>query len=210
MYVENGTRLPANQPIKGPGHIYIYEASPVEVYISYDGHTWTPIHSASTGDVEADKPNNFTDPAQQIQGSNIMNIRKSSMDPAAASIVPTREGELYIQIAEGTPDKKARMWVSNNAGGWKWESLSHITDLPATVARTDKENNFQAWDQKISGKQILSFIDGGTETPGESHAVPDYEGQFYLANHKDIQGREDVAIWVARGNKWMPIQQDID
>ncbi|MGL5963866.1 MAG: hypothetical protein ACRCZ2_05655, partial [Fusobacteriaceae bacterium] len=147
---------------------------------------------------------------QQILGQSIVNVRKSSLPPEGSGIVPEREGELYIQIAEGTPDKKARMWISNNAGGWKWEPLTHVSDLPDTVARTDKANDFQAWDQKISGKQIISFIDGGQETPEQSKAVPDYEGQFYLANHKDIQGREDVAIWVARGNKWMPIQQDID
>ena len=210
MYIDNGTRVPANVAIKGPGHVYVYESNPVQVLISYDGASWTPILTESAGDVELDKPNNFTDGDQKIQGTNIANVRKGALAPDAASIVPLREGEFYIQIAEGTADRKARMWIANNAGGWKWEPLTHIFELPSTVVQTSKVNNFEATEQTIAGKQILTFIDGGGLNPGDSGIKPDYEGQFYLATKQNALGYQDVAIWVARGNSWLPIQQDID
>lgn len=210
-YVEDGTRKPENVPIKGPGHMYVYKTIPEEVYISYDGTSWTPIFTSNAaGDVKLDAPNDFVNGDQAILGRQIVNIIKSSIAADASGVTPTREGELYIQLAEGTVDRKARMWISNNVGGWKWEPLTHIYELPATVAQTSKVNDFQATRQTIAGNQILSFIDGGDLTPGQSGAKPDYDGQFYLAVHTAVSGTKDVAIWVARGNQWLPIQQDID
>lgn len=212
MYMESGTRNPNSVPIKGEGHVYVYESNPIEVFISYDGGTWTSIMTQSMGDVELGKPNNFTNPKQEIEGSPIVNMRKSSIDPKLAGITPLREGEIYIQIAEGTADRKARLWVANKptTTTWEWEPLTHIFELPATVAQTSKSNNFQSTDQRIAGNQIMSFIDGGGLNPGDSGAKPDYDGQFYLATKQNSLGYQDVAIWVARGNQWLPIQENID
>ncbi|MGL5084678.1 MAG: hypothetical protein ACRC68_03000, partial [Clostridium sp.] len=206
-YIDSGTQNPDRVAIKGPGHIYVYESNPVQVLLSYDGVTWTTIVTEAVGDVELDKPNNFTNGEQQIQGSNIMNIRKGSVPPDPAVIVPLREGEIYIQIAEGTSDRKARMWVSNNAGGWKWELLTHIYQLPNTVVQIGQDNDFQTTGQTISGKQIMSFIDGGDKNPLDAGARPDYDGQFYIASKTNSAGYKDAAIWVANGNSWLPIQE---
>lgn len=209
-YMETGTRIPAQVAIKGTGHIYVYESNPVQVLISHDGITWTNLVTESVGDVELDKPNNFTDPGQSIQGSAIMNLRKGSVPPDPKVIVPQRDGELYIQVAEGTEDRKARMWISNNTSGWGWEPLTHIFEIPATVAQTSKSNDFQSTGQTIAGKQIMSFIDGGDKNPGDFGAVADYEGQFFIATKTNKLGHKDVAIWVAKGNQWLPIQEHID
>ncbi|MGL5014325.1 MAG: hypothetical protein ACRC6V_08570 [Bacteroidales bacterium] len=210
MYLDSGTRKPETMPIKGIGHVYVYESNPVQILVSWDGGTWTPILTESAGDVELDTANNFTHPEQQIQGSNILNLRKGSLAPDPATVVPLREGELYIQIAEGTADRKARMWISNNQAGWKWELLTHLYELPNTVVQTSKINNFESTGQTIAGKQIMSFIDGGDKNPQDAGAVPDYEGQFYIASKTNQMGYKDAAIWVAMGSQWLPIQENID
>ena len=210
MYIDNGTQRPENIAIKGPGHVYVYESNPVQVMVSYDGASWTSIITESAGDVELDKPNNFTDGDQKIQGTNIATLRKGSIPPDPTTIIPLREGELYLQVAEGTADRKARIWVANNAGGWKWEPLTHIYELPNTVAQTSKINDFQATQQTIAGKQIMSFVDGGNQTPEQSHIPADYDGQFYIAVHEFVAGTKEVAIWVAEGNQWIPLKEDLD
>ena len=212
-YIDTGTRSIANVAIKGPGHIYVYDSTPPKMYMSFDGNEWTQLQTEndkSDGDVKLTAANNFTNPAQSIMGRNIVNIIKTTLPADTSGITPTREGELYIQLAEGTSDRKARMWISNNAGGWKWEPLTHIYELPRTVVQTSKVNNFEATEQTIAGHQIMSFIDGGDQTPGQSGLRPDYDGQFYLATHTNTQGDKDVGIWVAEGNSWLPIREDIN
>lgn len=211
-FMDSGTRVIDNVAIKGPGHIYIYESNPPKMFMSFDGQNWTQLQTefdAADGDVKADKANNFTNPDQKIQGSAIANVRKGPNAPDPAVIVPSREGEFYIQIAEGTADRKARIWVANNAGGWKWEQLTHIYELPNTVAQTSKINDFQATEQTIAGKQIMSFVDGGSQTPEQSGIPADYDGQFYIAVHEFVAGTKEVAIWVAEGNQWLPLSKDI-
>lgn len=212
-YVDTGTRLVDQVAIKGVGHIYVYEAAQPKLYMSFDGTSWTQLnteHDKVEGDVKLDAANNFTNPDQTIFGRNIINIIKGAQPAPTSGVVPTREGELYIQTAENTLDRIARMWVSNNSGGWKWEPLTHIYELPATVVQISKGNNFEATNQTIAGKQIMSFIDGGDQNPGASGAIPDYDGQFYVAVKTRINGTKDIAIWVAQGNQWLPIQEDID
>lgn len=212
-YVDMGTRAVNSVAIKGPGHIYILDVTPPKIYMAMDGTEWTQIqteHDNNSGDVKLNAANDFSHPDQRVMGRAITTILKGPNAPTVATIPPTREGEIYVQLAEGTADRKARMWISNNSGGWKWESLSHISDLPNTVVQTSKNNDFQPTQQTIAGNQILSFIDGGDQTPAQSGAKPDYEGQFYMAVHTNIQGNKDVAIWVANGNQWLPIQQDIE
>lgn len=212
-YMDTGSRSIANIAIKGPGHMYVYESNPPKMYMSFDGVDWTQLqteYDQSSGDVKLNAANNFTNPNQSIMDRNIVNIIKTTLPAPTSGIVPSREGELYIQLAEGTSDRKARMWISNNAGGWKWEPLTHIYELPNTVVQTSKVNNFEATEQTIAGKQIVSFIDGGDQTPGQSGAKPDYDGQFYIAVHTNTSGLKDVAIWVAQGNQWLPIQEDLD
>lgn len=212
-YLDSGTALPATVAVKGAGHCYVYESTPPRFYMSFDGHSFTQIQTEndmSDGDVKTDQPNDFTNGDQTIQGYSIANIIKSSLTPQAANITPTRNGELYIQVAEGTADKRARMWISSNTGSWKWEALTHLFDLPVTVAKTDQANDFQVTEQLLSGKQIMSFIDGGEQTPEQSKAIPDYDGQCYVAVHTRVGGQKDVAIWIAKGNQWLPIQQDIE
>lgn len=212
-YIDTGTRTVDNIAIKGPGHIYVYEAPEPKLYMSFDGTSWTQLnteHDKIEGDVKLDAANNFLNPDQAIMGRNIVNIIKGAQPAPTSGVDPTREGELYIQVAEATSDRKARMWVSSNVGGWKWEPLTHIYELPATVAQTSKGNNFEATNQTIAGNQILSFIDGGNQNPGDSGAKPDYDGQFYVAVKTRLNGTKDVAIWVAKENQWLPVQEDID
>ena len=212
-YIDTGTRTVENIAIKGVGHIYVYESAEPKLYMSFDGATWTQLnteHDKVEGDVKLDAANNFLNPDQTIMGRNIMNIIKGSQPAPTSGVAPTREGELYIQVAEATTDRMARMWISANVGGWKWEPLTHIYELPATVVQTSKSNNFESTGQTIAGHQISSFIDGGDQTPEQSGAIPAYDGQFYIAVHTNVGGMKDVAIWVAKGNQWLPIQEDID
>ena len=212
-FIDSGTRLPANVAIKGPGHFYVYDSTPPQLFCSFDGIEWSQLRTGSdvNTNVEVDKANNFTNPDQEIMSRPIMNLTKSSVDPTVAGVVPEREGQIYVQIAEGTADGKARMWVSNKEGAtWKWEALSNHYELPRTVAQTSKDNDFQTTGQFISGKQISSFIDGGDKTPEQSKVRGDYDGQFYFAVHTDITGVKDVAIWVWSVDTWLPIQQDFD
>lgn len=211
-YVDSGTRLPENVAIKGPGHIYVYESNPVQVYMSTDGTDWVRIRT--TGDdmdfVEITKANNFTNPNQTIQDHAIASVLKGSLTPDAAGVKPSREGELYIQVAEGTADRKARLWVASNFGGWKWEALTHLFELPNTVAMTSKINDFQATQQTIAGRQILSFVDGGDQTPEQSKIPADYDGQLYIAVHDRIHGGKDASVWIANGNTWLPMLPDME
>ncbi|MGL5567329.1 MAG: hypothetical protein ACRDC4_16520, partial [Plesiomonas sp.] len=209
-YVDSGALQPNAVAIKGPGHMYVYTTNPVQIFLSYDGATWTPIITESVGDVELDKANNFTNPSQAIMNDQITTIKKGAVPPDPSVIVPSREGEFYVQLAEGTTDRKARLWVSNNAGGWKWEPLTHVFEIPNTVVQTSKSNNFESTGQTIAGNQILSFVNGGNQTPEQSKIPADYDGQLYIAVHTRVGGTKDVGVWVAEGNQWLPINQDMD
>lgn len=210
-YLDSGTRRPDQVAIKGPGHIYIYETNPVEIFISADGATWETIRSAEAGDVKLDQSNNFTHPGQTIEGHPIARVLQSSMDPITVGLLPAHVGEVFVQVAEGTTDKKPRMWVaSNTSSGWKWEEIGTKFELPATVAQTSKINDFQPTQQTISGKQIMSFVDGGTQNPGDSGIPPDYDGQFYIAMKQNQAGWQDVAMWVGKNGNWYPAQQSLD
>lgn len=211
-FMDSGTRVPAQVAIKGPGHIYVYESTPPKAYMSFDGADWTQLQTEhdNNGDVKLDTANDYSNPDQRIEGRSITNVMMGSVPP---SIAPTREGQLYVQLASGTTERKAKLWISHtpvSSSTWEWEPLTHLYELPNTVAQTSKINDFQATQQTISGKQIISFVDGGSLTPEQSGLAADYDGQFYIATHDNVQGKKDVAVWIAEGNQWLPISQDFD
>ena len=151
--------------------------------------------------------NDFTDNSQTINSRPIASVVYGPFPAPDSAITPDRFGMIYVQIKEGSPDKKTHMWISVNngpAGEFIWEELFAEGDIPATVARTDKTNNFQPTEQQIAGHQILSFVDGGSQTPEQSKLPADYDGQFYIAVRSLSSGDRDVSIWVANGNQWLP------
>lgn len=152
--------------------------------------------------------NDFTNNNQCIKDRPIMSVVYGPMPAPDSAITPDRFGMMYVQILEGTQDKKTHVWISVNNGpasSFIWEEVYAGSELPKTVAKTDESNDFQPYDQKISGKQILSFVDGGTQTPEQSKLGADYDGQFYLAVRTLSDGKKDVAVWVASGNQWLPL-----
>lgn len=158
--------------------------------------------------------NNFTHLDQTIDTRPIASVIYSPMTPEESKTLPKRVGEMYVQISEGSPEHKLRMWISvavtNNNFVWE-EATGVTTPLPDTIVRTDKVNDFQPYEQTISGHQILSFVDGGDLNPGQSGLPAAYDGQFYIAVKTLGDNTKDVAIWVAHGNQWLPIiKENID
>ena len=151
--------------------------------------------------------NDFTHNNQTINSRPIASVVYGPMPAPDSSVVPDRSGLIYVQIKEGSTDKKTHMWISvvGSPGSFIWEELFAQGDIPSTVVRTDKVNDFQPYEQKISGNQILSFVDGGTQTPEQSKLPADYDGQFYIAVRTLSGGKKDVSIWIASGNQWLPL-----
>lgn len=158
--------------------------------------------------------NNFTHLDQTIDSRPIASVIYSPHTPEDSKVLPKRAGEMYIQIAEGSPEHKLRMWIGVAVTGnnFEWEEATGLaTPLPETIARTDKVNDFQPFEQKISGHQILSFVDGGDQNPGQSGLPAAYDGQFYIAVKTLSDNSKDVAVWVAHGNQWLPVvKENID
>lgn len=212
--VTHGSHSPDHEPIKGEGHIYVRdnEYTP-EIYIACkktSGLDWTRLadHQFLDTLVYNDLPNDFSNLDQSIGGSPIGSISSSILDPVASSIEPARPGEIWVQLGKATENKLPRMWISKdmnipNVSHWE-EISSSVGGIPANVAITDKDNNFTNKSQQIRGNQILSFVNGGDKTPEQSKLSADYDGQFYIA----VRG-ESPAIWVASGNKWIPILSDV-
>lgn len=208
--VTTGNHDPEHEPIRGNGHIYIKnnDYTP-EVYIAHEttyGLSWMRFadHQFLDNAVYRDQQNDFTNGDQTINGSPIASISSSILDPVAAKIEPARPGEIWVQLGKATENKFPRMWISkemNVPGVSHWEEISSsASGIPANLAILDKSNNFTDARQQILGKQIMSFVDGGDKTPAQSGLAANYDGQFYIA----IRG-EEPAIWVAKGNKWIPL-----
>lgn len=150
--------------------------------------------------------NDFSNLKQTIDNRDIASVIYSPFTPTDSKVLPKRTGELYVQIQEGSSEHRARLWVgvAVTGGKFEWEEVGGAGALPDTVARTDKVNDFQPYEQKISGKQILSFVDGGDLTPEQSKAPADYDGQFYIAVKTLSDGKKDASVWIAHGNQWLP------
>ena len=156
--------------------------------------------------VYQESSNDFTNASQTIDGRQIVSVVYSPNDPTLA---PRRLGEVWIKIAEGAEDRKARMWiaVAQHSADAIWEELTSpaggITD--EAVAYLDHANNFTDNYQTIDGKRIMAFVNGGEYNPGESGIRPEYDGQVYMA-FKDLGEPlgKDVALWIANGNTWVP------
>ena len=212
--VTSGTHDAQQEPIKGHGHIYIKNSNITpEIYMAHEtsgGFDWVRFadHQFLDTVVYRDLPNDFTDVNQTISGSPIASISSSILDPVAAGIEPGRAGEIWIQLGKATQNKFPRMWVAkemNIPGVVHWEEISSgAGGVPQNVAVTDRSNNFTDVSQEIRGKQIMSFVNGGNKTPGQSGIPADYDGQFYIA----VRGEEPV-IWVANGNKWLPVLANV-
>lgn len=212
--VTTGDHDPVHEPIRGQGHIYIKNDNYTpEVYIAHDttgGLKWMRFadHQFLDDLVYRDAPNDFTNGDQSISGSPIANISGSILDPVSAKIEPGRAGEIWIQYGRATDNKLPRMWIAKDMhipDVSHWEEISAgANGVPANVAILDRKNNFTETGQEILGKQIMSFVDGGDMTPAQSGLAADYDGQFYIA----VRG-DDPAIWVAKGNKWIPLLANV-
>lgn len=212
--VTTGNHDCTNEQIRGSGHMYIKnDAYTPEIYISHEvnnGFEWMRFadHQFLDTVVYRDMPNDFQDGAQSIAGSPVASISSSILDPVASQIEPGRAGEVWIQLGKATDNKLPRMWVAkdmNVPGVAHWEEISSAAGgVPANVALTSIANNFNVVKQQISGKQILSFVDGGDQSPADSKLAADYDGQFYIA----IRG-DDPAVWIAKGNKWIPLMANV-
>jgi len=78
--------------------------------------------------------NNFTHADQTIKDRAIASVIYSPMTPTESKTEPSRVGEMYVQIQEGTTDKKLRMWVAVAVTGnkFQWEEATGVTTpLPA-------------------------------------------------------------------------------
>lgn len=213
MCITHG-RLPSSSVTpKGLGHLYIDTSNPVKPLMSIGiddgagGFEWAEF----SNDIDTSNytsrltPNNYTNINQSIQDVQITTMKVGSRPPNELNIVPNRPCEFYLQLGETTADKKPRLWTSNGA---KWEETTY--QLPATVVQTSMSNNFQSIDQKISGAQILSFVDGGSGNPSTNPIAPSYDGQFYISKKKLSDDSVDLAIWVAdfETSQWLPIFKD--
>ena len=145
--------------------------------------------------------NNFTHGNQRINERDIMTAIFSSTPPEV--IPPTRVGEVYFQIIEGSGDLNANMWVGvrDTASKYVWERVNYA-EIQEHVVTTDKKNVFTELDQKLGDHRIMSFVnvDGTPESYGKA---PDFDGQL-LTGFKNTgsEGNYAVDIWVGRGTKW--------
>ena len=150
--------------------------------------------------------NNFTSGSQSINGRDIMSAVFGPGDP---SIAPTRAGEVFFQLIEGSGGPNANMWVSvrDTLSKLTWERVNYA-DLPEHVAITDKKNVFTELDQKLGDHNIMSFVkvEGTPETYGKA---PDFDGQLLMGfKNTGTPGQDAADIWVGKGTKWLPLHFD--
>jgi len=130
--------------------------------------------------------NNFTHGDQAINGRDVMS---AVFGPNEPSQPPTRAGDV-----RDTPTM------------FTWEHVNY-SDLEHIVT-TDKKNVFTELDQKLGDHRIMSFIkvEG---TPASYGKAPDFDGQLLVGFKSTGEPeKEDVAIWVGKGNTWLPILID--
>ena len=212
--VTSGSHDVNQEAIKGKGHMYIKDSNITpEIYMAHEtasGLSWVRFadHQFLDSVVYRDLVNDFSEVNQTISGSPIASISSSILDPVASGIEPARAGEIWVQLGKATDNKLPRMWIAkdmNINGVSHWEEISSgVGGVPPNVAILDRKNNYMEPTQEIRGKQIMSFVNGGEKTPGQTGIPADYDGQFYIA----VRGEEPV-MWVAKGNKWLPVLANV-
>ncbi|MGL5717260.1 MAG: hypothetical protein ACRCX2_29885 [Paraclostridium sp.] len=193
------------------GQMYINTAkSPLELYISSDGLTWTNLSELyhTESEVKLDAPNNFTNTSQTINNRPIPTVMTSPNEP---SLVPEFIGQLYFQyIPHSDTHDEARMWVASGTSSISdWKKVSDDTSVPDHVVTTDKKNSFTEIEQYINHNQIMTIQDGAWSIPSSSTPL-DFDGQIYMCRHKAQDGSiDDIAAWmgIMNGTKksWYPL-----
>lgn len=211
-FIQQGFTAVDTIPIKGQGHIYIDmtdTTAPIihmAVVATGGGYSWVEITNRTEIDNVALKndQNNFKDGRQTILNQSIASINPSINRPAN----PVRSGEIYLQKANPNTGEKAKMWVStsNAIGGFEWSGVSYSLD--EDIVYRNVSNNFTNKEQKLMGKQLMSFASRGDQPP--TGYLPDYDGQFYIAFKTLSTGKRDAAVWVANSQTWIPITSALD
>lgn len=211
-FIQQGFTAVDTIPIKGQGHIYVDmtdTTAPIihmAVVATGGGFDWVEITNRTEIDNVAVKndQNNFKDGRQTILNQSIASINPSINRPAN----PVRSGEIYLQKANPNTGEKAKMWVStsNAIGGFEWSGVSYSLD--EDIVYRNVSNNFTNKEQKLMGKQLMSFASRGDQPP--TGYLPDYDGQFYIAFKTLSTGKRDAAVWVANNQTWIPITSALD
>lgn len=217
--VTYGVQPASLEPIKGSGHFYIKvsDTNAPEMFMAVTVGSkleWRSVsvkHEIDPARIPfKDEANEFSNLDQTIGGHPIATFWSGAQSPVDAGIAPAKAGQIFMQVSESAPDKKAHFWFSKQGASstkfvWEYLDASGSGTIPSTVALTDKVNNFQVYEQKISDAQIISFVDGKGRTPDETHYPASYDGQFYICTKTLSTGNKDTSIWVAEGNTWIPL-----
>ena len=211
-YIEQGFTAAENVPIKGQGHMYVDMTDPTAAVVSMavirsgGGFEWVRMtdHTELDNVVMKNAQNNFKDGRQTILNQSIASINPSINRP----ISPVRSGEMYLQKGDQSKGDKPKLWISaaTSAGAFEWIPISHSLDEDLVFRNVS--NNFTNVNQKLLGKQIMSFATRGDQPP--QGYKPDYDGQFYIAMKTLSSGQKDVAVWIANGDTWVPMSSNID
>lgn len=211
-YIQQGILSVDNIAIKGVGHMYINIADPVSPIIHIacaiagGGFEWVLItdHTITDNVVMKNAQNNFKDGRQTILNQSIATVNPSLNRPTT----PVRSGEFFLKKGDVAKGEKPQMWVSSSTaiGGFEWTPVSYSLD--EDLVYRNKRNNFTEPNQTIVGKQIMTFATRGDQPPVGYKA--DYDGQFYVAFKTLSGGNKDVAVWVASGQTWIPLTQNLD
>lgn len=153
-----------------------------------------------------DEANDFTNLDQTIGGYSIVNAVYS---PRIPSVAATRAGMMHVKIPASDTDTTVKVWVSvaTTGGAYEWVALETGTggsDIPEDVVRKNSPNDFNDIHQTIGTNQIVTVIDGGANSvPAATN--PDFDGQLFLSYRNVGSDEAQAAMWVAKGNQWLPI-----
>lgn len=148
--------------------------------------------------------NNFTIGDQKILNRDIASLIYGPNTPAEAGVVPSRVGEVYVQIPEGAEDHKVHLWVSiANTPTPTWHPLEVNAALPEDIVRKNQANDFNNVSQTIGTHQIVTVIVG--ESGSVPSSAPDFDGQIFFSFKDEGTPEAKGAAWMAKGNQWLPI-----
>ena len=199
-----GTTIPTPVSIKGDGHIYIdtHTANNHTAYVAINKQ-WHVISPPVDHLVMNNQPNNFTNIYQTVKDMPLVTAKTfKTKEPSSP---PDYRGQLGICDDAYSP--AVYIAYRNNHEGLEWEKINTSRiDVPPSIVLNDKANNFTVPGQTLSGKQILSYIDGGEQTPEGRGVLPDHEGQFFISA-KYNAGKGSSNVWIARGSRWLPLNE---